>query len=285
MLKLGQPRDFQGQPTWQESEIEYALNKAYDSACRKLVAMDRDYQSVFEDVSIPAGTVEYQLPVRTRFLRKAMFVNSNGTAGYRIRRASSDEMGFYGPNEAALLRPDRNSLTFTIPTSSVMTVRLYYGVYYVPLLHGCARSGSGGVTMPIAEYSSIEDDLYNGLDIRLVAGTGIGQERSVSDYNGATQVVTVSLAWTVVPDDTTRYTSRPDLPWEMKEFFENLVLATLTEKLDESEAVKYRGLAAASLLEAKEAIKEAERREPDFTFDVCNNGGWGDPGDPSYSTY
>ena len=170
-----------------------------------------------------------------------------------------------------------------VPTSTVLSVRLYYGVYYVPLLHGCARSG-GGATMELADYASVEDDLYNGLGIRLVAGTGLGQERTVSDYNGATQAVTVSAAWTTVPDDTTRYTSRPDLPWDMKDYYQNLVLACLAEKLDETEALKYRGIAAASLMRSKAAIKEAERREPDYTYDANLNGGYGDPGDP-YNTY
>jgi len=36
-------------------------------------------------------------------------------------------------------------------------------------------------------------------------GTGAGQYRTISAYNGSTQVATVSTAWTTIPDSTTTY--------------------------------------------------------------------------------
>jgi hypothetical protein len=41
--------------------------------------------------------------------------------------------------------------------------------------------------------------------IRIVAGTGIGQERTIINYNGSTKVATLSSNWNVNPDSTSRW--------------------------------------------------------------------------------
>lgn len=279
-LKVQQPRELAGygQPSFEEADFENAYNKAYEEVCRELALMDRQYQSEYLDVTIGSGVTEYALPARTQFLRMAKVMDSQGREVFRIRTSTSDEVGWYGNGEAAQLRPDRNSITFTTPTTKALTVRLYYGVYYVPLLHGCARDG-GGSTIQLANYSSVEDNLYTGLILRIVEGTGIGQERTITTYSGSTQTATVSLAWVTVPDDTSRYTSRPDLPWLAKDVFENLSIACLFEKLNEDSAAKFYNLAQAKLGRMRAAVKLQERREPDYTLDTNLHGGWGDPAD------
>lgn len=51
----------------------------------------------------------------------------------------------------------------------------------------------------------IADDYFNGDIIEIVAGTGAGQQRMVSDFNGTTGEVTISSAWTTNPDTTSRF--------------------------------------------------------------------------------
>jgi type IV pilus assembly protein PilW len=46
---------------------------------------------------------------------------------------------------------------------------------------------------------------YAGVLLRLTAGTGAGQYRSIDTYNGGTRIATVRPAWTTIPDATTRY--------------------------------------------------------------------------------
>jgi type IV pilus assembly protein PilW len=43
------------------------------------------------------------------------------------------------------------------------------------------------------------------LSIHTVAGTGLGQNRTISAYNGITKVATVSTPWVTIPDNTTTY--------------------------------------------------------------------------------
>ncbi len=66
---------------------------------------------------------------------------------------------------------------------------------------GTASSGgASAVTLPSG--ASGYDDWYNGKTVAILSGTGSGQTRTVSDYDGTTRVVTVSLAWDTQPDNS-----------------------------------------------------------------------------------
>ena len=69
---------------------------------------------------------------------------------------------------------------------------------------GTAQAGAAS-TITLASAASTDDDEYNFLDIAIVAGTGAGQERTISDYVGSTRVATVSAAWATTPDATSQY--------------------------------------------------------------------------------
>jgi len=44
------------------------------------------------------------------------------------------------------------------------------------------------------------DDYYNGFMVRVMSGTGAGQEAVIIDYTGSSQIAVLSTPWTVVPD-------------------------------------------------------------------------------------
>jgi hypothetical protein len=50
-----------------------------------------------------------------------------------------------------------------------------------------------------------DDDLYNGLEITITAGTSSGDRRTISDYTGSSRQITVSSPWTATPDTTSIY--------------------------------------------------------------------------------
>src|SRR3990167_9219953 len=87
-----------------------------------------------------------------------------------------------------------------------------------PLMRACAMSetalaaahagtatAGGASTITLAAGASASDDAYRGMRIRTTGGTGNGQARTISTYNGTTKVATVSEAWTTPPDATTTY--------------------------------------------------------------------------------
>lgn len=65
--------------------------------------------------------------------------------------------------------------------------------------------GTGNNQIQLATAASSTDDIYNGLTIIILSGTGAGQERTVSDYLGSTRTATVSANWTVNPNNTSVY--------------------------------------------------------------------------------
>lgn len=65
-----------------------------------------------------------------------------------------------------------------------------------------AQAGAAS-TITLDTGASATNDLYKGLTIALVGGTGAGQAREIAAYNGTTKVATVIPNWTVNPDLTT----------------------------------------------------------------------------------
>lgn len=82
------------------------------------------------------------------------------------------------------------------------------GSGYVFTDSGTATSGSTN-TVALRAGASATNDVYNGSTIYITAGTGVGQIRLISDYDGATKVATVSVNWGVQPDNTSVYQVLP----------------------------------------------------------------------------
>lgn len=67
-----------------------------------------------------------------------------------------------------------------------------------------AQAGTS-TTITLAAGDTQADDYYNGMLVYIVSGTGVGQERTITDYVNATKVATVGTAWTTTPDATSVY--------------------------------------------------------------------------------
>lgn len=67
--------------------------------------------------------------------------------------------------------------------------------------NGTAQAGAAG-SITLDAGASATDNLYRGLKVGVVSGTGAGQWRLVSGYTGSTKVATVAPNWTTAPDNT-----------------------------------------------------------------------------------
>lgn len=67
-----------------------------------------------------------------------------------------------------------------------------------------AQAG-GATTITLDASASATDRLYVGARIALIGGTGVGQERTILEYVGATKVATVDRAWLTNPDATSEF--------------------------------------------------------------------------------
>lgn len=73
---------------------------------------------------------------------------------------------------------------------------------------GVAQAG-GATSITLATTASAYDDIYKGALITIVSGTGSGQSREITAYNGTTKMATVA-AWGTQPDSTSVYAVLPD---------------------------------------------------------------------------
>ncbi|RKN84454.1 right-handed parallel beta-helix repeat-containing protein [Paenibacillus ginsengarvi] len=73
-----------------------------------------------------------------------------------------------------------------------------------------AGTAKGGTTTSIVldNAASATSGEYNTMTVYLVGGTGAGQKRKISSYDGTTQTAVCTPAWTVAPDASSEYVIR-----------------------------------------------------------------------------
>jgi hypothetical protein len=71
-----------------------------------------------------------------------------------------------------------------------------------------AVSGSSDTIVLSAAASGV-NNIYNGATVWIVAGTGVGQQRVISGYIGASKTATVSSSWDTIPDNSSQYQILP----------------------------------------------------------------------------
>ena len=70
---------------------------------------------------------------------------------------------------------------------------------------GTAQAGAANSITLDSSGSSSTTDFYKYAVVEIVSGTGIGQSRQITAYNGTSKVATVDPAWTTAPDATSNY--------------------------------------------------------------------------------
>ena len=87
-----------------------------------------------------------------------------------------------------------------------------FGAFFQALqVHvGTAQAGGASSITLDATGSSATDDTYNYQSITIRSGTGAGQTRQITDYNGTTKVATTNLAWTTQPSTDSNYVIHPN---------------------------------------------------------------------------
>ena len=99
------------------------------------------------------------------------------------------------PSNIAQLKLDYCSLSYGVTPCSVG--RVFSGA--------TPQAGSTASTIVLAASSSSIDNTYNKFAVVIISGTGAGQERRITAYNGSTKVATIYPNWDTTPDITSRY--------------------------------------------------------------------------------
>ncbi|MBE9485451.1 MAG: hypothetical protein IMY74_11420 [Bacteroidetes bacterium] len=96
--------------------------------------------------------------------------------------------------------------THNISTSAGRKVR-QIGAYAIH--DGTAQAGAN-VSITLAATASAIDGTYNRNLVVITGGTGIGQTRTIIDFNGTTKIAIVDRGWRTDPDATSEYQVVPD---------------------------------------------------------------------------
>ena len=75
---------------------------------------------------------------------------------------------------------------------------------------GYATAGTS-TTITLAASVDEEDDFYNGQQITILEGPGVGETKQVIDFAGSTRLVTIEGSWSEIPTTASHYEiSRPE---------------------------------------------------------------------------
>jgi len=121
------------------------------------------------------------------------------TAGFMTARFSKAGADMF----VALLQVQADPLNLAVPTSPVAD-SVYDRLRRLTEADGTAQAGAAS-TITLAGTASATDNIYNGNVVSLVGGTGLGQSARIVSYVGSTKVATIEPAWTVQPDNTSKY--------------------------------------------------------------------------------
>ena len=86
-------------------------------------------------------------------------------------------------------------------------------VAFVVLRQNTAQAGGTVTTIVLDAGASAVNSFYNGLEIQILAGAGVGQTFRINAYDGATKIATITGTgdgnqWVVIPDATSTYRIR-----------------------------------------------------------------------------
>ncbi|PYN58620.1 MAG: hypothetical protein DMD94_00475 [Candidatus Rokuibacteriota bacterium] len=107
------------------------------------------------------------------------------------------------PNATTTYRLATTVGQVSIPIKSSACLR-QGGTVRQPSTSGRAQAGDA-TTITLAPGASATSQAYAGMVVQLAGGSGAGQIRQITAYNGLTKVATVGASWSTAPDATTIY--------------------------------------------------------------------------------
>jgi hypothetical protein len=149
-----------------------------------LASMATEAHQTYLDAEYTSGIVsDFQSDFQSR-VPKAVATASAITAGVALTAAGIDAIW----DEA----------------TSGHTTQGTFGELFQGVRAGTAAAGAAG-TITLDSGASAVNDFYNGCLVKIVAGTGAGQRRWITDYVGSTKVATVDSNWITTPDATSKF--------------------------------------------------------------------------------
>lgn len=263
--------------TWTLRERSRAFNAVHKRMHSRLTTLDKNFGMVESDaITAASGDTFTSLPTDIHSLRAAYVLDGSGEIERWLEVGEWHELGEApGCASEALYQPyPTPRLRWMRKLDAATPLKLIY--YQTPpeLLHTCVVSG-GATTVEIESWNSTQDDIFNGLAVRVPTGAGAGQETTLTDSNGADHTVTAA-SWSPQLDETSFLTSRPSLPLAAENAYIYGCLVWLTDKLQDERFDEFKIEYLDLMRELETDISTREMRSPDRLIDDYPYG-HGDP--------
>ena len=203
-------------------EVMDRLPTAQQEIIRSIVKEDASFYVARFDLSTVADQGLYDLPLNARMGTRIIFAeNLNEPTKQDIPPAELRHyLGIESPGIVNLsdhwhfiMEGHQVRITPTPPSAISNAIRMWYVPTFGNMLEG-NPSAVGSTTLAFfttdpdytTNYGKVDrrDDFYNGMEVRITDGTGVGQTRTITDYNGSTRPITVA-AWTTEPDTSSPF--------------------------------------------------------------------------------
>jgi len=200
------------------AEVCQRLHAAQQEILRQITRQDPSFYVTTYDLSLTANTNLYNLPLNARLGSRIIFTENRQGSLEGTEIPPADLRDYFSVNQPGIInltqfykfimQGNQVRIEPTPSSSTSNALRLWYIPTFGNMIQGRpsavdATSLTMFTTTPnyTSNYGVIDrrDDFYNGMTVEIIAGTGIGQVRTITDYTGSTRVLTVDT-WTTNPD-------------------------------------------------------------------------------------
>lgn len=197
-------------PKYTNSDLIEYIHSAFDQIL-SAINIDTDHPILCRfDVEVVNGTQEYVIPCTVgEIWRVAKIDETTRLPVWELWPSNEFTFSGYG------FTIEGNILRFGTPQVTTETLQVLYLPNNEASIHTATCPNAGSTTTiefepsPTEGTYDIRPHAYLGYLVRLLQGTGAGQERLISAWDVDTSIATVRPNWTTAPDDDTVYEVLP----------------------------------------------------------------------------
>lgn len=192
------------------ASASYSLALGYDALASRIGEIAKNNATTalkrqeIEDIML--GTTTDATPTVLLVGGAAAFnIPNNTVVAYKLHVLASQDGGIAGAVGDTSSWEIKGTIKNLSGTTSMEDEVLYVNSGRIlPREQGTAQAG-GASTITLQASAPAEDSRFICAEIYIISGTGAGQTRYITSYNGSTKVATVQTAWGVTPDNTSVY--------------------------------------------------------------------------------
>ena len=178
---------------WTQSRVFKAINAEVTRLCRKVIALDRGY---FEVSYAPTAAATISLPLGCFIVRNVeLYIDGQW---FQPDFISDHQRGQYqttGTTFPGAVQFTDNTLVFENGIGSASSLRVKYARLPAAMIYATLTGGSA--TTAVLPSAIAIDDVYIGDRFAVLAGTGLGQLSTVTDYVASTKTCTIASGATL----------------------------------------------------------------------------------------